>query len=266
MAVPNTQNHPEKYNRIGRAYNFTRCADPYLVSQLKRLLQPQKEFCYLDLGCGTGHYTAALAEEGGVFYGMDPSGLMVRQAKADHPGITWKTGQAESIPFPESYFGGITCIMTVHHWTDMERGFRECARVLRKGGRLVLFGSCSEQMEHYWLKQYFPEMMDKASAQMPSLKALEGSLEAAGFTHIHTEPYRIREDLRDKFLYSGKHHPEWYLNAGFRRGISAFRTLITETELQQGIEKLESDLHSGNFGYADTESGDYLFMQAIKGA
>ena len=61
----------EKYDIIGKGYNTTRKADPYLSSRLFHLLSPVKGETYLDIGCGTGNYSIALNEMGVDFIAID---------------------------------------------------------------------------------------------------------------------------------------------------------------------------------------------------
>ena len=46
-------------------------------------------------------------------------------------------GTAEALPLPDDSASVVWSIATVHHWTDLDAGLREAARVLRSGGRLV---------------------------------------------------------------------------------------------------------------------------------
>ncbi|MGH7864683.1 MAG: hypothetical protein ACREQB_06815 [Candidatus Binataceae bacterium] len=52
------------YDRIGTTYDATRRADPYLLGRLLHHLSPALDRMHLDLGCGTGNYTAALRRAG----------------------------------------------------------------------------------------------------------------------------------------------------------------------------------------------------------
>ena len=56
----------EKYDIIGVNYNLTRKADPYLYKRLHFFLNPQIKGTYLDIGCGTGNYTAKFAQESSI--------------------------------------------------------------------------------------------------------------------------------------------------------------------------------------------------------
>ena len=80
----------EKYDIIGKGYNTTRKADPYLSSRLFHLLSPVKGETYLDIGCGTGNYTIALNEMGVDFIAIDPSEEMLKIARSKNSNIDWK--------------------------------------------------------------------------------------------------------------------------------------------------------------------------------
>src|SRR5438045_1089469 len=94
------------YNSIGLTYNSTRRADPYLLERMYSLLSPQKDKQYLDVGCGTGNYTIALAQKGINFVGVDPSEIMLGEAKAKSYQVEWVSGVAEKMPFKDETFAG----------------------------------------------------------------------------------------------------------------------------------------------------------------
>jgi ubiquinone/menaquinone biosynthesis C-methylase UbiE len=47
-------------------------------------------------------------------------------------------GVAEHLPYPEDAFDLVLSTTSFDHWSDQPAGLRECARVMRPGGRLVL--------------------------------------------------------------------------------------------------------------------------------
>ena len=52
--------------------------------------------------------------------------------------LTFAVGVAEQIGYPDETFDLIVSTTSFDHWSDQQAGLRECARVLRPGGRLVL--------------------------------------------------------------------------------------------------------------------------------
>jgi protein-L-isoaspartate O-methyltransferase len=65
--------NPSLYDHIGIDYDVTRRADPYLVARLIHHLDGEPIGAYLDLACGTGSYTAAMAQTGLRVHGLDQS-------------------------------------------------------------------------------------------------------------------------------------------------------------------------------------------------
>ncbi len=256
------------YDRIGTTYNATRRADPYIASRVTALLQPETGKLYLDMGCGTGNYMHYLTERGFLFYGIDPSGTMLDVARVKCPGSRFIKGEAENIPLEDSHFDGAIALFTFHHWHDKPSGLNELFRVLKPGCRLVFLSFTAEQMDGYWLKHYFPEMIKRSGELVPDQDTMRDMLHQAGFSAVETEKYFVQEDLQDHFLYSNKFRPEQYLNPEIRKGISSFAAFSTPDELEQGLKRLETDIQEGAIQEViknyNNENGDYLFYVVSK--
>ncbi len=255
------------YDDIGEGYDATRAADPYIVRRLIHHLGIRAKSDYLDVACGTGNYTVALADAGAKMAGLDQSGRMVEIARTKSSSVAWYVGNAEELPFPDGTFSGAACTLAIHHFPTLLPVFLEAFRVL-DGGRFVLFTSTPEQMKRYWLNEYFPQMMAKSTSRMPSLAEVISDLRTAGFGAITTETYEVREDLQDLFLYSGKHRPALYLDPRIRAGISSFAALAEPAEVEGGCRRLAADVESGRISgilasYRH-DQGDYLFVTAEK--
>ena len=124
------------------------------------------------------------------------------------------------------------------------------------------------QMQGYWLNHYFPIMMTDAITQMPSWEVIETAAIEAGFTILRTDKYFIDDELKDHFLYAGKHKPEIYLDENIRKGISSFIALANFKEVQLGLFKMSNDIKTGNFlaikEEFNNDEGDYLFITLNK--
>jgi ubiquinone/menaquinone biosynthesis C-methylase UbiE len=256
----------ELYDLIGAGYNTTRTADSFIT---ERILQHLADTLYpnaklLDLGCGTGNYTIKLSELPIGIFGLDPSELMLSEARQKSEKIRWLAGNAEGLPFEEATFDAVICIQTIHHWKDLKTAMKNTFRVLKAKGKMIIFTSTKEQMEHYWLNHYFPGLMTISISQMPSHETITEACSDAGFVNIETEKYFIQEGLEDLFLYSGKNNPALYFNARIRNGISSFANDENGQEILTGLKKLNADMQTGYFekmkeNYHD-DLGDYLFF------
>jgi ubiquinone/menaquinone biosynthesis C-methylase UbiE len=149
-----------KYDTIGINYNETRKADPYIAERLFENLNPKADGLFLDIGCGTGNYTNNLQKRRINFISVDPSKNMLNKAKHKNPNVDWKLGHAQNTGLPSESINGIMASLTIHHWDNLETGFRELYRVLKPNGKLVVFTSTPKQMKGYWLNHYFPKMLE----------------------------------------------------------------------------------------------------------
>ena len=86
----------------------------------------------LEVGVGTGRFASAL----GIGFGIDPSFGMLRIAK--ERGITCVQGVGESLPFKDESFDLLLLVVTLCFVEDPFSVIRECARVLKRDGRLIL--------------------------------------------------------------------------------------------------------------------------------
>ena len=259
-----------KYDRIGIDYNVTRKADPYIAEQLLTHLLPTSEGIYLDIGCGTGNYTHEFEKRGFQFIGIDPSKEMLEKARQKNKNIDWRIGAAESIALLDKTVDGIVGSLTLHHWTDLEKGFSELYRVLKPNGRIILFTATPEQMKGYWLNHYFPKMLSDSIVQMPSLESVKNAMLKSHFQILGIDNYFVQPDLQDKFLYCGKHNPEFYFDEHIRNGISSFSSLANRTEVEEGLSQLKTDIDNGTINAVidayTNDLGDYLYIIGKKPA
>src|ERR1051325_4868475 len=118
--------------RYDSAYSFVweRGAD------LLALLAPQPGERILDLGCGTGHLTAKIAESGAEVVGLDHSTAMIEQARQNHPGLRFEWADAAEFGVPEPFDAVFS--NGVLHWVQRPADAAACVwRALKRGGRFV---------------------------------------------------------------------------------------------------------------------------------
>jgi ubiquinone/menaquinone biosynthesis C-methylase UbiE len=125
----------------------------------------QRELKLLDLGCGTGRFLDFVKQAWPrlQILGLDMSEAYVRHAKR-HLG-RWSrlgliVGKAETIPILDNSQDAVTGIFLFHELPPKVRRIvlRECARVLKPGGRLVLLDSLQrgDQPDYGGLLELFP--------------------------------------------------------------------------------------------------------------
>jgi SAM-dependent methyltransferase len=92
----------------------------------------------LDVGCGTGALTFAIAKNKSVskIIGVDLSEgfLAYARTKSDDPRITFKLGDAQSLPFPDACFDSCLALLVMSFIPDAPKAAREMRRITRPGG------------------------------------------------------------------------------------------------------------------------------------
>jgi len=92
----------------------------------------------LDLGCGTGLSTAALAPLASRAVGLEPALAMLRHGADVAPGARLVAGRAEELPFRDGAFGLLAAAGSLNY-TNLAAVLPEAARVLREDGAFIIY-------------------------------------------------------------------------------------------------------------------------------
>lgn len=95
----------------------------------------------LDVGCGTGALTLAVADAvgpAGAVVGLDANPEMLAVACRKPVQIEWLEGRAEALPLPDNSFDAVVSQFAFMFFDDKPQALREMLRVLRPGGRLAV--------------------------------------------------------------------------------------------------------------------------------
>jgi ubiquinone/menaquinone biosynthesis C-methylase UbiE len=140
---------------------FGSTAEKYLAStvhsagaDLERLTERAKaapDSSMLDLGCGAGHASFALARGGARrIVACDPAAPMLEVVRKEaaargHPQIETLAGPAERLPCDDESFDCVVTRYSAHHWLDVRRAIQEIGRVLKPGGRIIVIDVLSPE-------------------------------------------------------------------------------------------------------------------------
>lgn len=119
----------------------TMCNWPFIrayKAKTVELLRVKPGSVLLDVGCGTGHDTRALAaaaDGDGVAIGVDASAVMLKSAKTR--GGSYLQADARSLPYADDAFDGVRIDRVLQHVAGPEQAVHELVRVTRSDGRIV---------------------------------------------------------------------------------------------------------------------------------
>jgi SAM-dependent methyltransferase len=219
-----------RYDSIGTTYAATRRTEPRIATRIFAALGEAERV--VNIGAGTGSYEP---DDRWVF-AVEPSRTMLEQRPADAAPVV--RAVAEALPFPDRAFDAALAVLTVHHWTDIERGLLEMRRVATR--QVVLFFEPSWAPEFWLVSEYFPEILALGSERAaPSAARLARTL-----ANARIESVPVPADCVDGFGGSFWNRPEAYLEPAMQDGMSSFAQLDTQVRAR-GTERLRRDLASG---------------------
>ncbi len=218
------------YDRIGRRYAQRRKPDPRIAAALDRALGDARRV--VNVGAGSGSYEP----DDRQVVAVEPSEVMITQRPPDAAPLV--RAVAEALPFESGRFDAALAVLTVHHWTDPERGLAELRRIAR---RQVIFTWDPTHLARFWFtRDYLPE----AVALDAGFATLEATLALLGAATV--EPIPVPHDCRDGFFAAYWRRPEAYLDPDVRAGISGFG-ILEENVVERALELLAEDLESGEW-------------------
>ncbi|NNE79752.1 MAG: methyltransferase domain-containing protein [Silicimonas sp.] len=215
-----------KYDRIGVNYANLRMPDARIAAVIHAALGPAQSV--LNVGAGTGSYEPGDRD----VTALEPSSEMIAQ-RADTAAPVIQ-GHAEKLPFGDDSFDAAMAILTVHHWSDRQKGLGELRRVTR--GPIVLL-TFDPAHKGFWLADYIPELVALDLEQMPRMADYEAWLGPVDVT-----PVPIPKDCTDGFLCAYWQRPEAYLDPRVRAAISSFWAI---GDVSDALSRLQADIESG---------------------
>jgi len=157
----------------------------------------------LDVACGPGVVTAAIAPGATSVVALDATEQMLekareRCAKAGLLNVDFKRGDAENLPFEDSQFDGVVTRLAVHHFADPQRALNEMFRVLRRGGTAVIVDVVSsEQAGESNLQNAIERLRDPSHVRMLPASELELCMTRSGFQDVDHVTWDMSRELEE---------------------------------------------------------------------
>lgn len=165
-------------------YDAGRSLSPEMVARWMELVASHSSAVVrtiLDIGCGTGRFTAPLAAHfSAAVVGVDPSTKMLAQARRDRF-VHFVQGQGEHIPLRDRAVDLVFTSMAYHHFTQPGVVAMECRRVLQPGGSVFVRTGVRERMASYPYAPFFPDAVPVGERRLPSGSEICAVFGSAGF-------------------------------------------------------------------------------------
>jgi SAM-dependent methyltransferase len=227
-----TERRVTDYDAIADQYDRRYAVQTYggVRDTIHGVLGPQPLAAILDIGCGTGHWLAAMRGCARIVAGMDLSAGMLTRAHAAAPDAVLVQARAEQPPFAAATFDRIVCVNALHHFADRDAFFADARRMLRPGGALLTIGlDPHTNRDQWWAYDFFPEALALDRARFAPVRILRGEMTHAGFAwseSLEAEHIESQRLLHEAFP------------TGIPRGFTSQFMMIDDEAFDRGVERL----------------------------
>lgn len=172
---------------IAAAYSTGRAVSHEAALTWRRAVEPfiprRSAPTILDLGAGTGRFSALLADiRGARVIGVEPSQGMLRVAIQQTSSVAYVCGCAEAVPLRDRSCDVVWMSHVLHHVRDRAACARELYRLLVPGGRVLVRGTFGDRLEGFpTLFRFFPGAR-RICQDLPTTGETEAVFDVAGFS------------------------------------------------------------------------------------
>jgi SAM-dependent methyltransferase len=148
----------EYTGKSAKKYSQTESKLMRLFPALNRTIPRRNKGFFLDVGCGFGDYSEEVVGKGYRYYGIDVSADMIARARTSYPGLHFQVSDARTfsekfnVKFDVVLLSMVIC--TLENKNDIANVFRECVKVLKDGGVIVI-GDLFPPLDPYMQKFLF---------------------------------------------------------------------------------------------------------------
>ncbi|HIJ64599.1 MAG TPA: methyltransferase domain-containing protein [Candidatus Hydrogenedentes bacterium] len=236
------------------ASRYTKENVSFWASHFVRLAEIAPHQRVLDIGCGTGGFTIAIAQRtGGWTVGHDVSPALIAYARRKNGShqVQWILGDAEHLEFGDGCFDRLIMSLVIHQVPNRKRALQEAYRVLKGSGVLILRTIAPEEVARRVPFRFFPRIAELESARMPSISELSRVIRSVGFRLIQMKTIERNLPLR-----------LCKVAGSLRRRERPSFQLLTEQDIESGIHRMREEWQACGQNWVDPRPT--VFMVARK--
>jgi ubiquinone/menaquinone biosynthesis C-methylase UbiE len=205
----------QAYDRISKWPQF-RVLRRLIVRQLRR---HKPTGILADIGCGPGLLTMLIAQKFPRLkvLGLDTAQEMIKTANANANSlgfegrVEFRKGNIQSLPLPDQTLDFAVSSLSLHHWSEPERGLAEIHRVLKPGGQLLLIDMRRDSRLFFYLLMLFATSFVMPAAMRKINEPLGSVL--ASYTPLEIKELFARSPFKEYKVHGG---PAWMIIWGWK--------------------------------------------------
>lgn len=154
----------------------------------------------LDVACGPGMLSCAIAQEAAFVTGIDLVPSMIEQARLLQQekglsNIDWALGDVSKLPYKEASFSVVVTRFSFHHFLEPPLVLQEMVRVSRPKGKIAVIDVFTTSPAHAYLHNLLEKLRDDSHVKALSLFELQTMALDAGLRNLKTQFYRLEIEL-----------------------------------------------------------------------
>ena len=192
----------EQFGSVAEAY-FTSPVHAHGrdLQELAMHVRQRPDSSILDLGCGAGHASFAVAPHAKkvTAYDLSEPMLAVVTRAARERGlhnIEVRQGGTEALPFADASFDIVCTRYSAHHWSQLEQALAEIHRVLKPGGQCLVIDivAPAATVADTYL-QTIEVLRDASHIRDYTLAEWSGRLQKAGLCEVGRQSWKLQLDF-----------------------------------------------------------------------
>lgn len=206
-----------------------------IMPNLLRILDPKPNMKVLDVACGQGYFTSAFVENGCQALGCDISSELISKATSNNPKVEFFVSPSDQFSSKTNDLDCITIILALQNIEKLQETFLECAKSLKRGGRLIFV------LNHPAFRNPGKTIWAFDDKQGKQYRRIDSYMSESSIK-INMTPGE-KDDKKIKYTYSFHRPLQIYFKALSKAGFSVIRLeeWISHKKSEKGPRQAEED-------------------------